>query len=82
MSGIRKKVVYPCMPQQLMATRERVIGIFAQCNAEVGVPAKEDLYPIGCRGQDPQLWRMPDGGVRLILQGVAPDIMGDLFSEG
>ena len=25
---------------------------------------------------------MPDGGVRLILQGVAPDIMGDLFSEG
>ena len=70
------------MPQQLMATRERVIGIFAQCNPEVEVPAKEDLYSIGCRGQDPQLWRMPDGGVRLILQGVVPDIMGDLFSEG
>jgi ATP-dependent Lon protease len=92
---LRNTVVYPYMPQQLTATRERsiavieeamegerVIGIFAQRNSEVEVPAKEDLYSIGCIGKIHKLWRMPDGGVRLIVQGVERGILGALFDEG
>lgn len=92
---LRNTVVYPYMPQQFTATREgsiavieaameseRVIGIFAQRTLEVEVPAKEDLYTIGCIGKIHKLWHMPDGGLRLIVQGVARGILGDLFDEG
>jgi ATP-dependent Lon protease len=80
---LRNTVVYPFMPHQLTAARQRslrvldaaiekdsLIGIFVQKNLEAEDPEAEDLYKMGTLAKIHRLWRMPDGSVRLIVQGV------------
>ena len=86
---LRNSVVYPYMPQQLTASRERsievvdravnedhLIGIFVQRDPEVEVPAIKDLHSVGTIARIHKVWRMPDGSVRLIVQGAARGTMG------
>ena len=86
---LRNSVVYPYMPQQLTASRERsievvdravnedhLIGIFVQRDPEVEVPAIKDLHNMGTIARIHKVWRMPDGSVRLIVQGAARGTMG------
>ncbi|MFA6110433.1 MAG: endopeptidase La [Candidatus Latescibacterota bacterium] len=81
---LRNGVVYPYMPQQLTASRSRsiqvveaavagdsLIGVFAQRNPELEEPTAADLHPVGSIAKVHKQWRMPDGSVRLIVQGVA-----------
>jgi ATP-dependent Lon protease len=80
---LRNTVVYPHMPNQLTAGRERSlkaletaaesgapIAIFTQRRAEVEEPAFEDLYPIGTIAKIHRIWRLPDGSIRFIIQGL------------
>ena len=81
---LRDTVVYPYMPQLLTATRtdsirateaaiseDGLIGLFAQQDPKVENPVFEDLYSIGTVGKVHREWRLPDGSLRLIIQGLA-----------
>ncbi|MFH1571809.1 MAG: LON peptidase substrate-binding domain-containing protein, partial [Gemmatimonadota bacterium] len=80
---LRNTVVYPQMPHQLTAGRDRsiraleaaaegdsVIGIFTQRNAAVEDPGLADLFEIGTVAKIHRVFKMPDGTVRLIVQGL------------
>lgn len=85
---LRNTVVYPHMPHQLTAGRERslraleeapegpqTIGIFTQRSAEVEEPAIDDIYPVGTIAKIHRMWRLPDGSVRLIVQGLERGVL-------
>jgi ATP-dependent Lon protease len=49
----------------------RLIGVFAQKDASVEEPMQEDLYPIGTVTHIHKMFKLPDGSLRLIVQGLA-----------
>ena len=49
----------------------RMIGVFTQREASVEDPAQEDLYPIGTATHIHKMFKLPDGSLRLIVQGLA-----------
>ena len=80
---LRNMVVYPHMPNQLTAGRERSlkalesaaeagspIGIFTQRQVEVEEPGIDDIFPVGTIAKIHRTWRLPDGSVRFIIQGL------------
>ena len=52
-------------------TAGRMIGVFTQREASVEEPAQEDLYPIGTATHVHKMFKLPDGSLRLIVQGLA-----------
>jgi ATP-dependent Lon protease len=91
---LRNTVVYPYMPHQLTASRQRslrvldaavesdnLIGIFAQRDVGVEEPSKKDLFKVGTIAKIHRLWRMPDGSVRLIVQGLARVAMEEIVQD-
>jgi ATP-dependent Lon protease len=80
---LRNTVVFPHMPNQLTAGRERSlralekaaeanapIGIFTQRRADVEEPGQDDIYPVGTIAKIHRIWRLPDGSIRFIIQGL------------
>jgi len=49
----------------------RMIGVFTQREASVEEPGLEDLYPIGTATHIHKMFKLPDGSLRLIVQGLA-----------
>jgi ATP-dependent Lon protease len=49
----------------------KVIGVFTQRDATLDEPHQEDLYPIGTATHIHKMFRLPDGSLRLIVQGLA-----------
>src|SRR6185369_1266706 len=49
----------------------RMIGVFTQREASVEEPALDDLYPIGTATHIHKMFKLPDGSLRLIVQGLA-----------
>jgi ATP-dependent Lon protease len=49
----------------------RMIGVFTQREAAVEEPLLEDLYPIGTATHIHKMFKLPDGSLRLIVQGLA-----------
>ena len=49
----------------------RLIGVFTQREASTEEPLQEDLYPIGTVTHIHKLFKLPDGSLRLIVQGLA-----------
>jgi ATP-dependent Lon protease len=49
----------------------RMIGVFTQKDASVEEPLQEDLYPIGTATHIHKMFKLPDGSLRLIVQGLA-----------
>ena len=49
----------------------RMIGVFTQREASVEEPLLEDLYPIGTATHIHKMFKLPDGSLRLIVQGLA-----------
>ena len=49
----------------------RLIGVFAQKDASVEDPAQDDLYSIGTVTHIHKMFKLPDGSLRLIVQGLA-----------
>lgn len=79
---LRDVVVFPYMIVPLFVGRERSVsalesamkmdkGIFlaAQKNAQKDEPTEDDIYPIGTIGTIIQLLRLPDGTVKVLVEG-------------
>jgi ATP-dependent Lon protease len=49
----------------------RMIGVFTQREAAVEEPLQDDLYPIGVATHIHKMFKLPDGSLRLIVQGLA-----------
>jgi ATP-dependent Lon protease len=49
----------------------RMIGVFTQREASTEEPVQEDLYPIGTATHIHKMFKLPDGSLRLIVQGLA-----------
>ena len=49
----------------------RLIGVFTQRDAAVEEPGQGDLYPIGTATHIHKMFKLPDGTLRLIVQGLA-----------
>ena len=49
----------------------RVIGVFTQREASLDDPMQEDLFPVGTVTHIHKLFKLPDGSLRLIVQGLS-----------
>jgi len=49
----------------------RLIGVFTQREAALEEPMQEDLYPVGTVTHIHKMFKLPDGSLRLIVQGLA-----------
>src|ERR1051325_6812046 len=49
----------------------KLIGVFTQREAAVEEPMQEDLYPVGTVTHIHKMFKLPDGSLRLIVQGLA-----------
>ncbi|MBL7996407.1 endopeptidase La [bacterium] len=47
----------------------KLIGVFLQRNPEKEFPAKEDLCPVGTVANVLKMFQVPDGSIRLLIQG-------------
>jgi ATP-dependent Lon protease len=81
---VRDVVVYPFMILPLFVgrdksiravdealSRERLILLAAQRDAEAEDPNPEDLYPVGTVAMIMRMLKMPDGRVKILVQGVS-----------
>jgi ATP-dependent Lon protease len=48
----------------------KVIGVFTQRDAAVEEPLQSDLYTVGTASQIHKMFKLPDGSLRLIVQGL------------
>jgi ATP-dependent Lon protease len=49
----------------------KLIGVFTQREAGIEEPDQEDLFPVGTLTHIHKLFKLPDGSLRLIVQGLA-----------
>jgi len=49
----------------------RLIGVFTQRDATVEEPVQDDLFPVGTATHVHKMFKLPDGSLRLIVQGLA-----------
>ncbi len=79
---LRDIIVFPHMVSQLFVGRERSIAaldeamsknkeifLAAQKNAKTNEPTAEDIFPVGSVGVIMQLLRLPDGTVKVLIEG-------------
>ncbi|MCL4371314.1 MAG: endopeptidase La [Chloroflexi bacterium] len=53
-----------------VAARDRLIGLVAQRNAETQLAGPDEVFQVGTLGKIHQLLKMPDGTIRLVMQGL------------
>src|SRR3954468_4929540 len=58
----------------------KLIAVFTQRDATVEEPLQEDLYPVGTATHIHKMFKLPDGSLRLIVQGLARLTMDELVS--
>ncbi len=51
-------------------TTNKIIGVFTQRDPATEEPGQEDLYPIGTATHIHKMFKLPDGSLRLIVQGL------------
>ncbi|HUF24804.1 MAG TPA: endopeptidase La [Vicinamibacterales bacterium] len=51
-------------------TSNKVIGVFTQRDPATEEPGQDDLYPIGTATHIHKMFKLPDGSLRLIVQGL------------
>ncbi len=81
---LRDTVLYPNSFMPLAVAREasvrlveeanaagRLIGVFTQREAALEEPLQDDLYPIGTVTHIHKMFKLPDGSLRLIVQGLS-----------
>src|SRR5438552_729159 len=49
----------------------KLVAVFTQHDASVEEPRQEDLYPVGTATHIHKMFKLPDGSLRLIVQGMA-----------
>ena len=50
---------------------DQLVGVFTQREASIEQPAQEDLYSVGTITHIHKMFKLPDGSLRLIVQGLA-----------
>jgi len=81
---LRETVLFPNSFMPLAVAREasvrlideamsgsKMIGVFTQRDASVDDPQKDDLYGIGTASLVHKMFKLPDGSLRLIVQGLS-----------
>jgi ATP-dependent Lon protease len=81
---LRDTVLYPNSFMPLAVAREssvrlideaisggKLIGVFTQRDATIEEPLQSDLYTIGTASHIHKMFKLPDGSLRLIVQGLA-----------
>jgi ATP-dependent Lon protease len=81
---LRDTVLYPNSFMPLAVAREssvklideaisggKLVGVFTQRDAGVEEPQKDDLYTVGTASHIHKMFKLPDGSLRLIVQGLA-----------
>jgi ATP-dependent Lon protease len=58
----------------------KLIAVFTQRDATVEEPLQADLYPVGTATHIHKMFKLPDGSLRLIVQGLARVTMNELVS--
>jgi ATP-dependent Lon protease len=48
----------------------KLIGVFAQRDPSIDDPGQDDLYPVGTATHIHKMFKLPDGSLRLIVQGL------------
>ena len=54
---------------EVMKTNKKII-LVAQKNAEIDDPTAEDIYSFGCESKILQLLKLPDGTVKVLIEGM------------
>src|SRR5687768_6863067 len=49
----------------------KLIAVFTQRDASIEEPGQTDLYPVGTATHIHKMFKLPDGSLRLIVQGLA-----------
>ena len=49
----------------------KLVGVFTQRDASVEEPTQEDLHPVGTATHIHKMFKLPDGSLRLIVQGLS-----------
>ena len=83
MLPLRDVVVFPSMIAPLFVGRDKSIKalnevmktdkkiiLVTQKNAEVDDPLQEDIYSFGCESKVLQLLKLPDGTVKVLVEGI------------
>ncbi|MCU0845552.1 MAG: endopeptidase La [Spirochaetes bacterium] len=92
---LRDVVVYPHMVIPLFVGREksisaldaamkgdRLIVLVTQTDAQVTVPAKGDLYEVGTISEILQLLKLPDGTIKVLVEGLSRGYLADFEDKG
>jgi ATP-dependent Lon protease len=58
----------------------KLIGVFTQRDAAVEEPERGDLFPVGTATHIHKMFKLPDGSLRLIVQGLARLRLDDLIT--
>ena len=56
----------------------KVIGVVTQRDASVEEPQQDDLYVVGTASQIHKMFKLPDGSLRLIVQGLSRLVLDDI----
>ncbi len=91
---LRDVVVFPHMVIPLFVGREksvkaldnamkgdRLIVLATQRDAHVSVPGKDDLYEVGTIAEILQLLKLPDGTIKVLVEGIARVYLSDFISN-
>ncbi|HPL18932.1 MAG TPA: endopeptidase La [Spirochaetota bacterium] len=91
---LRDVVVFPHMVIPLFVGREksvkaldnamksdRLIVLATQRDAHVSVPGKDDLYEVGTIAEILQLLKLPDGTIKVLVEGIARVYLADFISS-
>ena len=54
---------------EVMKTNKKIV-LVTQKNAEIDDPGTKDLYSVGCESKILQLLKLPDGTVKVLVEGV------------
>ena len=54
---------------EVMKTNKRIV-LVTQKNAEIDDPSEKELYSFGCEGKILQLLKLPDGTVKVLVEGI------------
>src|SRR6476661_5308099 len=59
----------------------KLIAVFTQRDATVEEPQQSDLYPVGTATHIHKMFKLPDGSLRLIVQGLARVRLDEVVSS-
>ena len=92
---LRDVVVYPKMIVPIFVGREKSIEAVQQANdkgsdivlvmqkkADIEVPEATDLYKVGTRGNILQMLKLPDGTVKILVEGIERVKIKNIKNEG